>query len=123
MRTMGQTGGRTEPRREVSALPKAHLHLHFTGSMRHGTLLELADRDGIVLPDPLVEDWPPQLSAADEKCWFRFQRVYDVVRCVLRSPGVVLRLVVVAPGAKTGARPFAVGASGSASELANASSV
>jgi adenosine deaminase len=26
----------------VAALPKAHLHLHFTGSMRHGTLLDLA---------------------------------------------------------------------------------
>ncbi|WP_343286130.1 hypothetical protein, partial [Aeromicrobium sp. PE09-221] len=28
----------------ISDLPKAHLHLHFTGSMRHGTLLELAER-------------------------------------------------------------------------------
>ena len=39
-----------EPR-DVRTLPKAHLHLHFTGSMRHETLLELAERDGIVLPD------------------------------------------------------------------------
>ncbi len=45
------------------ALPKAHLHLHFTGSMRHETLLELAARDGISLPDSLVSEWPPQLSA------------------------------------------------------------
>src|SRR5687767_12418258 len=60
-------------RRDLRALPKAHLHLHFTGSMRHDTLLELAERDGIALPDPLVEDWPPRLSAADEKGWFRFQ--------------------------------------------------
>jgi adenosine deaminase len=58
-------------------LPKAHLHLHFTGSMRHATLVELAHRDGIVLPDALEEDWPPVLSAADEKGWFRFQRLYD----------------------------------------------
>ena len=53
--------------RSVLDLPKAHLHLHFTGSMRHSTLIELAERDGIPLPDALVEDWPPQLSAADEK--------------------------------------------------------
>ena len=33
-------GGRARP----AALPKAHLHLHFTGSMRHATLLELAAR-------------------------------------------------------------------------------
>ena len=83
-----------EPRRDVSRLPKAHLHLHFTGSMRHGTLLELAERDGIVLPDSLVEDWPPQLSAADEKGWFRFQRLYDVARSVLRTPDDVRRLVL-----------------------------
>src|SRR6478609_6635616 len=79
--------------RDLLKLPKAHLHLHFTGSMRHSTLLELAERDGIVLPDQLVEDWPPVLSAADEKGWFRFQRLYDVARSVLRTEGDVRRLV------------------------------
>jgi adenosine deaminase len=62
--------------------------------MRHGTLVELAERDGIVLPDALVDDWPPQLSAADEKGWFRFQRLYDVARSVLRTPADVRRLVL-----------------------------
>lgn len=81
------------PRRDLDTLPKAHLHLHFTGSMRHATLLELADRDGIHLPDALVDDWPPQLSAADEKGWFRFQRLYDVARSVLRTPADVRRLI------------------------------
>ena len=81
-----------EPR-DLRALPKAHLHLHFTGSMRHATLLELAERDGIVLPDSLVSEWPPQLSAADEKGWFRFQRLYDVARSVLRTEDDVRRLV------------------------------
>ncbi|MBB3042921.1 adenosine deaminase [Nocardioides sp. LMS-CY] len=79
--------------RDLRELPKAHLHLHFTGSMRHGTLLELAERDGIALPDQLVEDWPPKLSAADEKGWFRFQRLYDVARSVLRTEDDVRRLV------------------------------
>ena len=79
--------------RSLAALPKAHLHLHFTGSMRHETLLELAERDGIALPDSLVEDWPPRLSAADEKGWFRFQRLYDVARSVLRTEDDVRRLV------------------------------
>jgi adenosine deaminase len=79
--------------RSLAALPKAHLHLHFTGSMRHATLVELAERDGIVLPDALVDDWPPQLSAADEKGWFRFQRLYDVARSVLRTEDDVRRLV------------------------------
>jgi len=79
--------------RDLLKLPKAHLHLHFTGSMRHSTLLELAARDGIALPDQLVEEWPPTLSAADEKGWFRFQRLYDVARSVLRTEDDVRRLV------------------------------
>ena len=79
--------------RDLTLLPKAHLHLHFTGSMRHETLLELAARDGIHLPDSLVAEWPPELSAADEKGWFRFQRLYDVARSVLRHPDDVRRLV------------------------------
>ncbi len=61
--------------------------------MRHSTLLELAERDGHRLPDALVEDWPPRLSAADEKGWFRFQRLYDVARSVLRTEDDVRRLV------------------------------
>jgi len=81
-------------RRDLTALPKAHLHLHFTGSMRHATLVEMAARDGVQLPDALVEDWPPQLSAADEKGWFRFQRLYDVARSVLRTEDDVRRLVL-----------------------------
>ena len=79
--------------RSLATLPKAHLHLHFTGSMRHATLLELAERDGTSLPDALVEDWPPRLSAADEKGWFRFQRLYDAARSVLRTEDDVRRLV------------------------------
>lgn len=61
--------------------------------MRHETLLELAERDGIALPDALVNEWPPKLSAADEKGWFRFQRLYDVARSVLRTEDDVRRLV------------------------------
>ncbi|WP_110206757.1 adenosine deaminase [Nocardioides daejeonensis] len=84
----------TLPARDLASLPKAHLHLHFTGSMRHATLVELAQRDGVHLPEALVEEWPPQLSAADEKGWFRFQRLYDVARSVLRTPEDVRRLVL-----------------------------
>jgi len=84
----------TDSMRPVSALPKAHLHLHFTGSMRHSTLLELAARDGIRLPSSLTDEWPPELSTMDEKGWFRFQRLYDVARSVLRTEEDVRRLVL-----------------------------
>src|SRR5260370_36774576 len=79
--------------RPLAALPKAHLHLHFTGAMRHGTLVELARRRGIRLPPALTEDWPPRLSGTDERGWFRFQRLYDTARSVLRRPQDVRRLM------------------------------
>jgi adenosine deaminase len=78
----------------LASLPKAHLHLHFTGSMRHGTLVNLAEQHGIHLPDALVSEWPPRLSAADERGWFRFQRLYDIARSVVRTEGDVRRLLV-----------------------------
>ncbi|WP_020575506.1 adenosine deaminase [Actinopolymorpha alba] len=81
------------PIRPVETLPKAHLHLHFTGSMRHETLVELADLHGVRLPDALRDHWPPHLLATDEKGWFRFQRLYDVARSVLRGESDVRRLV------------------------------
>jgi adenosine deaminase len=80
--------------RRIEDLPKAHLHLHFTGSMRHATVLELAAEQGVVLPEALTTGWPPVLSAADERGWFRFQRLYDVARSVLRTEEQVRRLVV-----------------------------
>ncbi|SPL94895.1 Adenosine deaminase [[Actinomadura] parvosata subsp. kistnae] len=79
--------------RPLHALPKAHLHLHFTGSMRHSTLIELAREQGLTLPDALEQDWPPKLRATDERGWFRFQRLYDIARSVLTRPEHVYRLM------------------------------
>ena len=80
-------------RRDLRALPKAHLHLHLTGAMRHPTLVELAASRGVRLPAALLTDWPPQLSVADERGWFRFQRLYDLARSVLREEADIRRLV------------------------------
>ncbi len=79
--------------RPLGTLPKAHLHLHFTGSMRHSTLVELAREHGIHLPPALTQEWPPHLSGTDERGWFRFQRLYDIDRSVLRTPENVYRLL------------------------------
>ncbi|MFI0940327.1 adenosine deaminase [Streptomyces sp. NPDC021020] len=88
-----RTSGGGPGRRDVRKLPKAHLHLHFTGSMRPATLLELADRDGVRLPDALTSGEPPKLRATDERGWFRFQRLYDAARSCLRTPDDIHRLV------------------------------
>lgn len=79
--------------RSVQALPKAHLHLHFTGSMRITTLRELADKHGLRLPAALLADWPPRLHATDERGWFRFQRLYDTARACVRDESDMRRIV------------------------------
>ncbi|MEX0173561.1 adenosine deaminase [Streptomyces sp. LMG1-1-1.1] len=79
--------------RDLTLLPKAHLHLHFTGSMRPTTLIELADKYGVHLPEALSGGTPPKLRATDERGWFRFQRLYDIARSCLRAPEDIQRLV------------------------------
>ncbi|HYK28127.1 MAG TPA: adenosine deaminase, partial [Streptosporangiaceae bacterium] len=63
------------------------------GSMRHPTLVDLAKEHGIHLPEALAEEWPPELSAADERGWFRFQRLYDIARSAIRTEADVRRLL------------------------------
>src|ERR1700693_5237633 len=79
---------------DLLALPKAHLHLHLTGAMRHSTMVELPQTHGVALPPALTDEWPPELSTADERGWFRFQRLYDAARSVLRTPEGLYRLVL-----------------------------
>lgn len=79
--------------RPVQTLPKAHLHLHFTGSMRLPTLLDMADRHSMRLPDSLTASWPPRLKATDERGWFRFQRLYDAARHCVRGEQDMRRIV------------------------------
>ncbi|GAA2734270.1 adenosine deaminase [Pedococcus aerophilus] len=79
--------------RPVESLPKAHLHLHFTGSMRVETVRDLAAKHHLHLPDALTTGWPPQLSARDERGWFRFQRLYDAARACVRDEADLRRIV------------------------------
>jgi adenosine deaminase len=75
---------------DLAALPKAHLHLHLTGGMRHATLLELAERNGISLPERLTDLEPDSWQLLG---WPRFQRLYEVARSVLRTPPDFHRLI------------------------------
>lgn len=78
--------------RDLSRLPKAHLHLHFTGSLRVPTLVELARQRGVRLPESLTG--PSALHVpADKRGWFRFQRQYDIARSVVKGEAAVRRLI------------------------------
>lgn len=78
--------------RDLALLPKAHLHLHFTGSMRVSTLADLAQRHGIRLPHVLLDADPLRVPAG-ERGWFRFQRLYDAARACVRGEDDMRRIV------------------------------
>ncbi|MCS6711264.1 adenosine deaminase [Brachybacterium sp. EF45031] len=80
----------TAPRRDLAALPKAHLHLHFTGSMRVATLQDLAAHRGIRLPSSLTDDVALRVEPT-ARGWFRFQRQYDAARQVVRDEEALRR--------------------------------
>ena len=78
--------------RDLVTLPKAHLHLHFTGSMRLSTLTDLAAEHDIRLPPALLDGDPLRLPAG-ERGWFRFRRLYDAARACVRSESAMRRIV------------------------------
>ncbi|WP_418277891.1 adenosine deaminase [Isoptericola jiangsuensis] len=78
--------------RDLAQLPKAHLHLHFTGSLRVASLREMSRAHGMRLPSALT-DGDPLRVPADERGWFRFQRLYDAARHCVRGETDMRRLV------------------------------
>ena len=91
-------------RRDVAALPKAHLHLHLIGSMRPRTLAELARRNGHHLPTELsaltcqvgspvttYHGVPPGEAAV--RGFARFDAFYVAAKRQIRSLGDLVRVV------------------------------
>ncbi|MDR1152728.1 MAG: adenosine deaminase [Bifidobacteriaceae bacterium] len=78
--------------RNLATLPKAHLHLHFTGSMATSTLMNLATEAGRHLPESLLTPRSLRL-APGERGWFRFQRLYDTARALVRTEVHLRRIV------------------------------
>ena len=71
--------------RELTALPKAQLHLHLTGAMRPTTLRELAEARGLPVPEH---------DGRDVREWAAFQARYDAARAVIRTPEDIRRVLV-----------------------------
>lgn len=78
--------------RDLTALPKAHLHLHFTGSMRVSTLRDMAAERRVRLPRSLTDDIALQVEPT-QRGWFRFQRQYDAARAVVDTEGAMRRII------------------------------
>ncbi|MFV0452715.1 MAG: adenosine deaminase [Propioniciclava sp.] len=78
--------------RDLSRLPKAHLHLHFTGSLSVPDLARLAAARGMDLPPALVDDHPLDVPA-DKRGWFRFQRLYDIARAAVTGEDALREVI------------------------------
>ena len=61
--------------------------------MRVESVRDLAAAHGLRLPDSLRSAYPPELSAADERGWFRFQRLYDAARHCVHGEADMRRIV------------------------------
>ncbi len=61
--------------------------------MRVETVRDMAAGHGLRLPEVLRGGYPPRLSAADERGWFRFQRLYDAARHCVRGEADMRRIV------------------------------
>lgn len=79
--------------RDLATLPKAHLHLHFTGSMRVDTVRDMSRTHDLRLPSALEADWPVTFETRDERGWFRFQSLYDAARHCVRGEADMRRIV------------------------------
>lgn len=90
--------------RDVTVLPKVHLHLHLIGSMRPSTLADLARRNGQRLPPELsaltcrVASMPTSYhgvtpAEADVRGFARFDAFYVAAKAQIRSLDDLSRLV------------------------------
>ena len=79
----------------VALLPKAHLHLHLTGGMRHSTLVDLANSAGATLSDRLKDPTPLHVgSVSPRRSWATFQKLYDLARHHVNNADVIGRLML-----------------------------
>ncbi len=84
---------KTASMRDLAALPKAHLHLHFTGSMKPESVAELADQYNVRLPGAVLETEDAVMLPPTSRGWFRFQRLYDAARACVRGEADMRRVV------------------------------
>ena len=60
---------------------------------RRARCVELAEKHGLRLPEAADDLVAAALSAADERGWFRFQRLYDAARACVRDEADMRRIV------------------------------
>lgn len=91
-RSMTETAQAATSSRDILTLPKAHLHLHFTGSMTVNLLASMSASHDITLNEELLDSHPLRVPA-NRRGWFRFQRLYDMARRCVQTEGDMRAIV------------------------------
>ncbi len=79
-------------RDEILALPKIDLHVHLDGSMRLGTILDLAQQDGIELPAEDEEGLAQAMHVGQDcKSLEEYLEAFDITLRVLQGDGKLRR--------------------------------
>lgn len=90
---MSKTRGNSTHRAALAALPKIELHRHMEGSLRLGTLRDIALEYKLDLPVRTVEDLRPYVQVMNDEPNFRnFLEKFNVLRRFYQSPEVIRRL-------------------------------
>src|SRR3990172_6440255 len=80
-------------RETMWAMPKTDLHRHLEGSLRLGTLLEIARQHGVNVPAGNLEELRPLVQVTETDRDFRaFLAKFDTLRLFYQTPETVHRL-------------------------------
>ncbi|MDR2799079.1 MAG: adenosine deaminase, partial [Bifidobacteriaceae bacterium] len=78
---------------DLKTLPKAHLHLHFAGSMQEKTLKELSSKYGVKVPDSFYNK-PFDSVPTTKRGWHLFQELYDIACSCIQSEDDFRRIII-----------------------------
>ena len=76
----------------IGRLPKAELHLHFDGSLRPSTMIELADRAGVSLPTKDPTELKRHMLASDVHNLEEYLELFGFTIAVLQTPEAIERV-------------------------------
>ncbi|MFQ5690304.1 MAG: adenosine deaminase [Gemmatimonadota bacterium] len=75
-----------EVRERIRAVPKTDLHVHLDGSLRPATILELAERYGVELPETDIEALTDYLYVQDGTSLVDYLARFEVTLSVMQHP-------------------------------------